>query len=105
MDTTILLTPLIAFLIYLGAGALLSGLGRMLAEPADESQLKSSTYASGEAGSRRSAAPGYQPFFVIALFFAILHLGVLMLGSGGINWMTAAYLVGLVLALIALILG
>ncbi len=105
MDMTILLTPLVAFILYLGIGALLSGLGRALAEPSENSQLKSSTYASGEAGSRRSAAPGYQPFFIIALFFAILHLGVLMIGSGGINWMTAVYLVGLVLALIALILG
>lgn len=102
---TILLTPLIAFLVYLGAGALLTGLGRAFAEPGEKSHLKTSAYASGEAGSRRNAAPGYQPFFIIALFFAILHLGVLMLGSGGINWMSAVYLIGLILALIALILG
>jgi len=105
MDMTFLLTPLVAFILYLGIGALLSGLGKALAEPSEKSPLKSSTYASGEANYRQNAAPGYQPFFIIALFFAILHLGVLMIGSGGINWMTAVYLVGLVLALIALILG
>lgn len=105
MNGTILLTPLIAFLIYLAVGVILSGVGRILAEPANESQVKTSAYASGEAAPRRSAAPGYQPFFIIALFFAILHLGVLIIGSGGMNWMTAAYLAGLIIALVALILG
>ena len=42
-----------------------------------------------------SAAPGYQPFFLIALFFAILHLGVLVLGIGSLPVPAAVYLVGL----------
>jgi NADH:ubiquinone oxidoreductase subunit 3 (subunit A) len=105
MDASFLLTPAVAFLVYLGAAALLSGIGNAIAEPTEQSDIKSSPYASGNAPYRRAAAPGYQQFFVIALFFAILHLGVLVLGSGGITWMSAAYLVGLILALIALILG
>ena len=52
-----------------------------------------------------SSAPGYRPFFLSALFFAILHLGVLMIGYGGFTWMTGIYLVGLTLALLALVLG
>jgi hypothetical protein len=39
------------------------------------------------------------------LFFAILHLGMLMLGSSDLSGITAIYLGGLILALIALILG
>ena len=34
--------------------------------------------------------PGYRQFFVIALFFAVLHLGVLMLGSSGLTPVAAA---------------
>ena len=49
--------------------------------------------------------PGYRPFFLVALFFAILHLSVLVLGSGGFTIITGAYLVGIILALVALILG
>jgi hypothetical protein len=42
---------------------------------------------------------------VIALFFAVLHLGVLMLGTGSLSPIALLYLVGLLLALLALILG
>ena len=94
----------IAFLVYLALAALLSLAGRALAGRSESSALQRSSYASGEAQPAGDAAPGYRPFFVIALFFAILHLGVLMLGSGGLNWMSGAYLIGLVLALVALIL-
>ena len=101
----LLLTPPIAFLVYLVVVGLLSGLGRVLAGPENPSALKSSFYAGGEAHPSIGGAPGYRPFFVIALFFAILHLGVLILGTGELTWMSGAYLVGLLLALVALILG
>jgi hypothetical protein len=39
------------------------------------------------------------------LFFAILHLGVLILGSSDLSATAGVYLVGLMLALVALILG
>jgi len=42
---------------------------------------------------------------VVALFFAILHLGVLMLGTSDLSLITGLYLVGLMFALLALILG
>jgi hypothetical protein len=51
------------------------------------------------------AAPGYRQFFVVALFFAVLHLGVLMIGSSDFSPVAGVYLLGLILALIALILG
>lgn len=101
----VLLTPPLAFVIYLLLAGALSLLGRRLAERGKISPLKASTYASGEASPTRPAAPGYRPFFVIALFFAILHLGILILGSGFATPITGVYLAGLMLALLALILG
>lgn len=101
----ILLGPPVAFVVYLVLVGILSGFGRVLAGPAQESEAKASTYASGEAPPIRPAAPGYRPFFVIALFFAILHLGMLMLGSSEFASVAWIYLIGLMLALLALILG
>jgi len=34
-----------------------------------------------------------------------LHLGMLLIGSSGLTLMTGAYLIGLIVALVALILG
>jgi NADH:ubiquinone oxidoreductase subunit 3 (subunit A) len=109
MDTInwseVILSPPVAFLLYVGLVGILSGMGRLLAGPAKASPLKSSTYSSGEAPPQRAAAPGYRPFFVVALFFAILHLGVLVLATGGLTTAAAIFLIGLALALLALILG
>jgi NADH:ubiquinone oxidoreductase subunit 3 (subunit A) len=77
----------------------------MMAGPENPTAAKRTTYAGGEEAPQQMAAPGYRPFFVIALFFAILHLGVLMLGSSTGNPTSALYLGGLILALFALILG
>jgi NADH:ubiquinone oxidoreductase subunit 3 (subunit A) len=101
----ILFSPPIAFLIFLVLAASLSLVGRALAGPGAPSAVKSSLYAGGEVSPSIKGAPGYRPFFVYALFFGILHLGVLMLASGGLSWMSGIYLVGLILALIALVLG
>lgn len=100
-----LLSPPVAFLIFLALVAVLSGIGRLLAGPAHTSPMKSSIYSSGEAPPEHWAAPGYRPFFVVALFFAILHLGVLVLAVGQLSGASIVYLVGLALALLALILG
>ncbi len=100
-----LLTPPIAFFIYLLLVTLLSQIGRVMAGPSEPSALKSSLYSGGEEPPAAGAAPGYRPFFLIALFFAILHLGVLMLGTGGLSVTSGIYLVGLFIALTALILG
>lgn len=97
--------PLLAFLINILIASLLYGLGRLLAGPGVMTGMKRSTYSSGEAPPERGLAPGYRPFFTVALFFAILHLGVLVLGSGGATVISIIYLVGLGLALLALILG
>jgi NADH:ubiquinone oxidoreductase subunit 3 (subunit A) len=103
--TQILLTPPIAFLAYLLLVAVLSGIGRVLAGKERPNPLKSSMYMGGERPSTTGGVPGYRPFFVIALFFSVLHLGVLMLGSSGLTPLAGIYLLGLFLVLIALILG
>ena len=101
----ILLSPPVALLLYIPLVIVIVLVGRTLAGPDRSNAVKSSVYASGEEAPSGAAAPGYRPFFLIAFFFAILHLGVLVLGSGGFTLMTGAYLVGLLLALVALILG
>jgi len=101
----LLLTPPLAFLVFVLLSFLLFGVGRFLAGPEARSALKSSLYTGGEAPEESASAPGYRPFFVSALFFAILHLGVLMFAAGGFTWMTGVYLIGLILALVALVLG
>jgi NADH:ubiquinone oxidoreductase subunit 3 (subunit A) len=99
----VLLTPPVAFLVYMLLSAVLVGLGRLLAGPPQVNPGKSSTYASGEAAPSVAAAPGYQPFFVVALFFAVLHLGVLMLATGAPSAISAVYLIGLLLVLVVLV--
>ncbi|MBI5668584.1 MAG: hypothetical protein HZC41_11310 [Chloroflexi bacterium] len=101
----ILLAPPIAFLIYLVLVGILSRFGKSLAPNAPDSPLKRSTYGSGEEAAQHLAAPGYKPFFRVALFFAVLHLGVLVLGSGSLTGIEGVYLAGLGAALLALILG
>lgn len=103
--TNLLLSPVFAFIIYGILVGLLSLAGKAIAMRGKTSALKTSTYASGEEHDTEPAAPGYRPFFVAALFFAVLHLGVLMLGTSGLAPVSLVYLGGLMLALLALILG
>lgn len=113
-----LLIPPIALLIYLILVWLLHRFGRVLAPPSRPNPLKGSIYAGGEAAPTGMAAAGYRRFFIIALFFAVLHLGALVVGTVAIQAVSPAgstpdgflpialvYLVGLVVSLIALILG
>jgi NADH:ubiquinone oxidoreductase subunit 3 (subunit A) len=101
----ILLSPPVAFLIYIPIVLIVVWIGKVMAGPSKPSEMKSSVYASGEESPTYLAAPGYRPFFVIAFFFAVLHLGMLVLGSGHLTLTSGLYLVGLMLALVALILG
>ncbi|MBK7320170.1 MAG: hypothetical protein IPO36_04790 [Anaerolineales bacterium] len=100
-----ILTPVFAFLIYFLVVSAASGLGRLFSARGRKSQFKSEPYASGEDYDPVPAAPGYRQFFVIALFFAVLHLGIIMIGSSDLSSVTGIYLLGLILALVALILG
>ena len=100
-----LLSPLVAFLIYVVVASAVSGLGRLFSAQGQKTEFKTATYASGEENDPVPAAPGYRQFFVVALFFAVLHLDVLMIGSSDLSSVAGIYLLGLILALVALILG
>lgn len=100
-----LLSPPVAFLAYIPLVLVLVGVGRLLAGPTVVTPMKTSIYGSGEAPPSFEAAPGYQPFFLIALFFAMVHLAMLVLGLGSLPVPATIYLVGLFVALVALILG
>lgn len=100
-----LLAPISAFLIHVVLVSIASGLGRLFSAQGRASKIKSTTYASGEESDPVPAAPGYRQFFVVALFFAVLHLGVLMVGSSDLSPVVGVYLLGLIMVLIALILG
>lgn len=101
----ILLSPPVAFLIYIPLALLITGFGKMLAGPGKPSEIKEAPYAGGEEASTEKAVPGYRPFFLIAFFFAILHLGTLILGLGGLTTQILPYLLGLALVLVILLLG
>lgn len=101
----IILTPPVAVLIYFVLVAILFGFGRILAGRSKPSAEKSSTYGSGEEAPASHSIPGYRGFFIIALFFAVLHLGALMLGSSTSSPIPVIYLAGLILALVVLIVG
>lgn len=103
--TDLILSPLVVFGIYGLLVAILYLFGKGISIRGKFSDAKVSGYASGEQQDTSPAAPGYRPFFVVALFFAVLHLGVLMLGTSGLAPVSLVYLGGLMLALLALILG
>ncbi len=101
----IILTPPVAFLLYIPLVFALAWFGKALAGPSKSSEVKDSPYAGGEESATDQGVPGYRPFFLIAFFFAILHLGALVVGLGDLSPRVLPYLIGLVLAMIILLLG
>lgn len=103
----ILFAPPIAFLVYVVLVGALTLAGRGLAGAPTPSAAKSRIYASGEAPPTEDdhSVPGYRPYFLGALFFAMLHLGIIILSTSNLSFFAALYLFGLMMALLALILG
>jgi len=100
-----ILTPPVAFGLYALLVGLLLASAWGLSARGVPNETKTSTYSSGEKAQAGIAAPGYRPFFMVAFFFAILHLGVLIVGSGGFTPVTGVYILGLIFSLVALGLG
>jgi NADH:ubiquinone oxidoreductase subunit 3 (subunit A) len=100
-----LFSPPIAFAIYALIVGLVLTASRALSAKSGASDAKTSAYGSGEQAQAGAASPGYRPFFMVAFFFAILHLGVLIVGSGGFTLVTGVYILGLIFSLVALALG
>jgi NADH:ubiquinone oxidoreductase subunit 3 (subunit A) len=101
----LLLTPPIAFIIYVLLTGLLLRVSHRFAASSPATAMKSTTYGSGETAPTHPASAGYRTFFVIALFFAVLHLGTLVLGTSNLLPISAVYIAGLGLILLVLILG
>jgi NADH:ubiquinone oxidoreductase subunit 3 (subunit A) len=100
----IVFSPLVAFAVYILLVGILLAAAQSLAAKGKASVNKTSMYGSGEAAQVGAASPGYKPFFMVAFFFAILHLGVLIVGSGGFNVVTGVYIIGLIFSLVVLAL-
>jgi NADH:ubiquinone oxidoreductase subunit 3 (subunit A) len=100
-----ILSPPVAFAIYVLLVVGLFVVSGAVAARGAPNESKTSSYSSGEIAQGGAATPGYRPFFMVAFFFAILHLGVLVVGSGGFTLVTGAYILGLIFSLVALALG
>lgn len=99
-------SPPIAFIIYIVLVGILLLIGRFLAGSPSQT-ADSQLYSSGEISPSADdkSVPGYRPFFVVTLFFAVLHLGVVVLATSNMSAMSIVYLLGLILILVTLILG
>lgn len=93
--------PVMAFMIYSGLVTLLVRLGRVFAgRRLSDTAVQQDIYAGGEEMPPQLHAPGYGIFTQVALFFAVLHLGVLVLATGNHSLTTALYLSAIVLILL-----
>jgi NADH:ubiquinone oxidoreductase subunit 3 (subunit A) len=98
-------SPPVAFAVYVLLVGILLVVAQALSAKGRTSSAHSAVYGSGEEAQTGAASPGYKPFFMVAFFFAILHLGVLIVGSGGFTVVTGVYILGLIFSLVALALG
>jgi NADH-quinone oxidoreductase subunit A len=103
---TFLLSPPVAFFIFLAAAFLLYGLGAKMGPKLTKVGGKLETYACGEHIPGVKVQFGYRLFFFIALFFTMMHVAALVIAtipSGKIIFFAAFYLLMIFLAIMALI--
>ena len=102
----ILLSPPIAFFVFLATAFGLYAVGRGMAPKLTKAGGKLTTYACGENIPGVKVQFGYRLFFYIALFFTMMHVAVLVIAtvpSGKIVFFALFYLVMIVLSLTALV--
>jgi len=102
---TFLYSPFIALFIYTIFVIILFLFGKKLAGKEHPSDEKSSIYGGGENAPMESSIPGYRPFILVAFFFALFHLAILILGTSTMQPTVIIYTIGIGLALVALMLG
>jgi NADH-quinone oxidoreductase subunit A len=101
-----LVSPPVAFVLFLGLAALLYVLGKRMAPKLTKVGGKLTTYACGEDIPGTKVQFGYRLFFFIALFFTIMHVSALMIATvpaGKIALFAVVYLAVIFLAILALI--
>ena len=101
-----LLSPPVAFLLFLGAAGLLMAVGRGMAPKPRKVGGKLETYACGEHLPGFKIQFGYRLFFFIALFFTMMHVAALVIAtvpSGKIVFFAVLYLAMIFLSILALV--
>ena len=102
----ILLSPPVAFVLFLAAALLLYRLGRRMAPKMTKVGGKLTSYACGEDMPGTKIQFGYRMFFFVALFFTIMHVAALVLATvpaGKIVLFAALYLAVIFLSIMALV--
>ncbi|OGD16114.1 MAG: hypothetical protein A2W20_06375 [Candidatus Aminicenantes bacterium RBG_16_66_30] len=102
----ILLSPPVAFFVFLAAAFGLYALGRGMAPKLTRAGGKLATYACGEDIPGAKVQFGYRLFFFIALFFTMMHVAVLVIAtvpSGKIIFFALFYLIMIALSVAALV--
>ena len=103
---TFLLSPPVAFFVFLGAALALYGLGSKMAPKLSKVGGKLTTYACGEDIPGVKIQFGYRLFYFIALFFTIMHVATLVIATvpaGRITLFAVFYLLMIFLAILALV--
>jgi len=77
----ILLSPPVAFLVFLAVFTLLYWIGGRMAPKANAVGGKRTTYACGEDIPGTKIQFGYRSFFMIALFFTMMHVSALVVAT------------------------
>ena len=102
---TFLYSPIAALFVNILFVLFLFQLGKKLAGKEHPSDEKSSIYGGGESAPMESSIPGYRPFILVAFFFALFHLAILILGTSSMQPTAIIYTIGIGLALVALMAG
>jgi len=100
----ILLSPPVAFVIFLLLSGGLSALFKRVAARGKDSGSKADAYACGESMPENQGQPEYSQFFHFAFFFTMMHVTVLMIATdaGNLSFMALLYLLLTVLSLFML---
>ena len=101
-----LLSPPVAFFLFLGVAFLIYGLGTKMGPKLTKTGGKLTTYACGEDIPGAKVQFGYRLFFFIALFFTMMHVAALVIAtvpSGKIIFFAIFYLLMIFLSIMALI--
>ncbi len=105
-DLALLLSPPVAFFVFLAAAFLLYALGSKMGPKLTKTGGKLATYACGEDMPGMKVQFGYRLFFFVALFFTIMHVATLVIAtvpSGRIVFFAVFYLLMIFLSILALI--
>ena len=102
----ILISPPVAFVLFLIVAVLLFRLGRRMAPKANNVGGKLTSYACGEDMPGQKIQFGYRLFFFVALFFTIMHVAALVIATvpaGKIVLFAVLYLAVIFLSIMALV--